>query len=273
MAQKVKNKIFLFPLALAVIFFASIIIIFSPLKSVKIINTPLLQPVVISSPDLSQAIKSPLTLKGQIDPSWVFEASFPIELFDNQNKSLYVGTASVPNWTEGDNQFIDFTAIIKFSTTAASGILEIRNDNPSGLPENDKSISIPVIFSQGEQSIVKLFYHNPSLDPQNYACYANDFISVSIPKTATPLKDSIEKLISQYFLSDKTYGSRAKTFVLNSANIKNNIATLTFSDPDFFSSGGSCRVSIISDMIIKTALQFSTAKEVKFIGPDHLFQP
>jgi len=273
MAQKVKNKIFLFPLALAVIFFASIIIIFSPVGKKNIINLPVSSPVIISSPDLLQSVKSPITLIGKIDRSWVFEASFPIELFDNQNKSLYVGTASVPNWTEGDNQFIDFTANIKFSTTTKSGILEIRNDNPSGMPENDKSISIPVIFSQGEQSIVKLFYHNPSLDPQNYTCDANDFISVSIPKTATPLKDSIEKLISQYFLTDKTYGSRAKTFVLNSANIKNNIATLTFSDPDFFSSGGSCRVSIISDMIIKTALQFSTVKEVKFIGPNHLFQP
>jgi len=37
-----KNKIFLFPLSLAVIFFASMIIIFSPLGSKKIINVPAL---------------------------------------------------------------------------------------------------------------------------------------------------------------------------------------------------------------------------------------
>lgn len=141
-----KNKIFLFPISLAVIFFASIIIIFSPLKSVKIVNVPYSQPITISSPDLSQAIKSPLVLKGQIDSSWVFEGSFPIELFDNRGKSLFKGTASASNWTDNNGDLVDFTATIKFSTSANSGILEIKNDNPSGLPENDKFQKFSVLF-------------------------------------------------------------------------------------------------------------------------------
>jgi len=39
MAKKTINKVFLFPLALAVIFFASIIIIFSPAGKKNIIKT------------------------------------------------------------------------------------------------------------------------------------------------------------------------------------------------------------------------------------------
>lgn len=146
MTQKVKNKIFLFPLSLAVIFFSSIIIIFSPVGKNNIIKLPVSDPITISSPDLSQAIKSPLMLKGKIDPSWVFEASFPIELFDNQGKSLFKGVALAPNWTDSNGNLVEFTATIKFSTTASSGILEIRNDNPSGLPENSKIFEIPVTF-------------------------------------------------------------------------------------------------------------------------------
>jgi len=146
MAKNIKNKIFLFPLSLAVVFFASIIIIFTPVGKKNIINIPTSKPVTISSPDLSKGIKSPLILKGQIDPSWVFEASFPIELFDNQGMSLFSGTASAPNWTESNSNSVEFTATIKFSTTAPSGILKIKNDSPSGLPENDKAFEIPVIF-------------------------------------------------------------------------------------------------------------------------------
>mgnify|MGYP003801443913 FL=1 len=76
----------------------------------------------------------------------VFEASFPVELFDNQGKSLFKGTASASNWTDNNGDLVDFTATIKFSTSANSGILEIKNDNPSGLPENDKSQKFSVLF-------------------------------------------------------------------------------------------------------------------------------
>ncbi|MFA6007609.1 MAG: Gmad2 immunoglobulin-like domain-containing protein [Candidatus Shapirobacteria bacterium] len=143
-----KNKVSLFPFTLLVIFLASFIIIFSPVGKKNIINIPILDPVTISSPNLSQVVKSPLKLSGKIDHSWVFEASFPIELFDNKGKSLFKGVASAPSWTDSNSNLVDFTANIKFSTTATSGILEIRNDNPSGLPENSKSFKIPVIFSK-----------------------------------------------------------------------------------------------------------------------------
>lgn len=143
-----KNKIFLFPLSLAVIFFASIIIIFSPVGKKNIIDITQYQPLIISSPDFSQSLSSPFVVTGKVDPSWVFEASFPIELFDDQGNSLFLGTASVPKWTETGAAFADFTAKINFSTTATSGTLEFKKDNPSGLPENNQSFKIPVIFSQ-----------------------------------------------------------------------------------------------------------------------------
>jgi hypothetical protein len=43
-------------------------------------------------------------------------------------------------------EFVPFTAILNFTTTATSGYLVIAKDNPSGLPENDASLKIPVNF-------------------------------------------------------------------------------------------------------------------------------
>ena len=109
---------------------------------------PSLSPVVILSPNLTLPLKSPQKIIGLIDKSWVFEASFPLELFDSQLRSLFRGTASAPNWLDKDSTYTDFSANIKFSTKKPNGFLLIKNDNPSGIPENNKSIQIPVIFSK-----------------------------------------------------------------------------------------------------------------------------
>lgn len=142
------NKIFLFPLSLAVILFASMIIILSPPKSIRTARSPFSPPVIISSPDLSLPVESPLTITGKIDRSWVFEGSFPFELFDENGKSLFVGGVSVPDWTEGDSPYADFRTSLIFFTTATSGTLEIKNDNSSALFKNKISFKIPLTFSR-----------------------------------------------------------------------------------------------------------------------------
>ncbi len=120
-------------------------------QQVKVIPTvtviPTNSPVIILSPNLSQPFKSPQRIVGLIDKSWVFEGSFPIKLFDSQNKILFDGIASAPNWLEGEEKLTDFSATLKFSTTSLRGYLKIKNDNPSGLPQNDKNFNIPIIFS------------------------------------------------------------------------------------------------------------------------------
>lgn len=280
-----KKEIYLSVFLLAVAFVILLLTLFPYRPDLVITNNPKVppipsvtplpsaSPVIILSPNISEALKSPQKIIGLIDKSWVFEGSFPVELFDSQYRSLVKVTGLAPNWLEDDSKYTNFTATLNFSTNQTNGYLKFKNDNPSGLPQNNKYIDIPVFFSQTDQSNIKLFYHNSSKDPNSLDCNANDFINVFIPQTVTPLKGSIDKLISQFFLTDKIYGTRAKTFILKSAIIKNGLATLTFSDPNYFSSGGSCRVAIVSDMIRKTALQFSSVKEVKFLGPDYLLEP
>lgn len=93
-------------------------------------------------------IKSPLALSGRARGTWYFEASFPIELKDSEGNTLVTAVAQAQSdWMTED--FVDWSATMTWdaaSTTATSGVLIFKKDNPSGLPEHDASLEIPILF-------------------------------------------------------------------------------------------------------------------------------
>ena len=103
--------------------------------------------VRIHNPRPNQEIESPLVIQGEARGSWFFEASFPIVLTDEKGRSIveYYATA-VENWMTED--FVLFEAILTFPPQDAEsrGMLILKKDNPSGLPENDDEVLIPIIF-------------------------------------------------------------------------------------------------------------------------------
>lgn len=94
----------------------------------------------------NDVIRSPFILKGEMRGFWFFEASFPVRLFDGNGKEIAVGIAMTPaNWMTVD--LVTFETRLEFSAPAtANGTLVLQKDNPSGLPENDQEIRIPVRF-------------------------------------------------------------------------------------------------------------------------------
>jgi hypothetical protein len=96
----------------------------------------------------NQVVKSPLTITGKAVGNWYFEASFPVELVDGNGKSIMIKPAQAQGeWMTTD--FVPFTITLSFAKPAtATGTLILRNDNPSGLPENQKEVRIPVRFSE-----------------------------------------------------------------------------------------------------------------------------
>jgi hypothetical protein len=92
-------------------------------------------------------VQSPLVVKGQARGSWYFEASFPVKIFDANGQQL----GAVPAQAQGDwmtTDFVPFEATLQFSTsTTETGTVVFQKDNPSGLPQNDLSVSVPVYFS------------------------------------------------------------------------------------------------------------------------------
>jgi hypothetical protein len=93
-------------------------------------------------------VASPLTVNGKVPGSWSSEGAFPVELLDGNGTRLSDTTAVL----QGDwmtDAMVPFTATLPFAPMAEgqSGTLVLRKDNPSGLSENDDSVSIEVRFS------------------------------------------------------------------------------------------------------------------------------
>lgn len=103
--------------------------------------------VQLTTPQPMATISSPLTLSGSARGSWYFEASFPVELRDAQNTVIAQGHAQAQgNWMT--NAFVPFTATLTYPPQPAGsyGIIVLRKDNPSGEPQNDASVTVPIQF-------------------------------------------------------------------------------------------------------------------------------
>ncbi len=106
-------------------------------------------PVKIKSVYLVSPIKGPLVIKGTVEPGWMFEGVMPVKLLDATRVEIASGSAkeTVPgSWQSGKT--VEFSVELTFTTDSASGFLVFQNDNPSGLPENQKSFEMPVKFRQ-----------------------------------------------------------------------------------------------------------------------------
>lgn len=104
--------------------------------------------IVVTTPTINTLVKSPLLIEGKARGTWFFEGSFPISIIDAEGKTLgnYFGEALSDWMTE---EFVPFRAHLTFSApTTERGTLILHNDNPSGLPENNDEIRIPVRFEK-----------------------------------------------------------------------------------------------------------------------------
>jgi hypothetical protein len=102
--------------------------------------------IKINSPRPNELIQSPLEIKGEARGYWFFEASFPIKLIDENGKELGTAIAQAQSdWMTED--FVSFEAKLEFQKPETKkGFLILKKDNPSGLPENDDELRVPVRF-------------------------------------------------------------------------------------------------------------------------------
>jgi hypothetical protein len=109
-------------------------------------SSPAAADISVSSPSANSIVKSPLTITGKARGNWFFEAQFPVVLLDANGKELSRGVAqATEDWMTTD--FVDFKVTLTFSQpTTATGEFVLSKDNPSGLPENDASVRVPVKF-------------------------------------------------------------------------------------------------------------------------------
>lgn len=106
------------------------------------------------SPRPGDTIKSPLEIRGEARGFWFFEASFPVVLVDWNGRIIAEHYAMTKDeWMT--EEFATFKSRLEFVTPYRSGdpdfmrrgFLILRKDNPSGLPEHDDALEIPIFFA------------------------------------------------------------------------------------------------------------------------------
>jgi hypothetical protein len=238
----------------------------------------------VYSPQPNQEVTSPLSITGEARGTWFFEAVFPVRLLD-KNGNIIAQTSAQAQGEWMTENFVPFSAQINFTVSEKqNGTLVLEKDNPSDLPENANELRVPVILQKTEEltRTVKLYYYNPQVDKDatgNILCSRQGLVAVErqIPKTITPIQDTIRLLISgQLNNSEKAQGITTEYplegFSLKGASLSNGVLTLEFQDPNNKTGGGSCRVGILWFQIEATAKQFPEVKSVRFL-PEEIFQP
>jgi hypothetical protein len=109
--------------------------------------------ISVSSPLPGEVIETPFEIEGQARGQWYFEAEFHIVLTDWDGKIIAETNARAQDdWMT--EEFVPFKATIEFESPyeegdpdfMKNGTLILRKANPSGLPENDDDLEIPIKF-------------------------------------------------------------------------------------------------------------------------------
>lgn len=112
------------------------------------VNECVLPLVVVASPKDGDLVTSPLTVSGKARGYWYFEASFPLEITDSSGKVLAQSHAqAMGEWMTED--YVPFEGKVNFKVPTGGdgkGFMVFKKDNPSGLPENDDSVRVPIRF-------------------------------------------------------------------------------------------------------------------------------
>ena len=103
----------------------------------------------IDYPRPNMKIKSPLIVTGQARGNWFFEGSFPITLTNWDGLIIAQGYAvAKDDWMT--TEFVQFEGTLNFTVDkdvySNKGSLILQKDNPSGLPEYDDALEIPIVF-------------------------------------------------------------------------------------------------------------------------------
>ena len=102
--------------------------------------------VVLVSPLPESEVSNSFLVQGAARGPWYFEASFPIELQTVDGEVLATIVAQAQGeWMTTD--LVPFSTYMVASSTAHGlHMLVLKKDNPSGLPEHDASVGIPVVI-------------------------------------------------------------------------------------------------------------------------------
>lgn len=231
---------------------------------------PISEPgVFFNSLKKNQEISSPFEITGYVNGNgWIgFEGQVGIvELLDSNNQELALALLlATDDWMTSSP--INFIASLEFvSENDQNGTLVFSNENPSGLPENSRTFSVPVkIKATGETQTVLAYFGYEGMGDTG-SC--NDVIALEriIPKTQAVARAAIEELLKGPTEQERMlgwYSSINSGVKIQSLSIDaDGLARIDFDEQLEYQMGGSCRVAAIRAQITQTLKQFLSVKNV-----------
>lgn len=225
--------------------------------------------IQVVSPHSNQTVSSPIEISGQARGSWYFEASFPVSLIDAQGNIL----AQAPMSAQGEwmtTSFVPFKGSISYQSAATtSAILVLENDNPSGMPENQKRIEIPLVLIPSQNTSaatldIKAYFMNDNLDPE-VSCDKVFPVARKIAKTQAVARAAMAELLKGPTEAEKAEGYSTAInpgVKIQGLTIENGVARIDFDNTIENNVGGSCRVTAIRAEVIETLKQFPAVNDV-----------
>ncbi len=208
----------------------------------------------------------------------------------SSNVKINAGASSI-NITLPKDVGVMLTIESGLSSKTLNGLV-MENEKVYKTPDydlKDKKINIDISMGMTSLNIdweemevprkeVQLYYYN-QLEDKETSCGIDYVLPVKreVDLSQTPIQDTINLLIKgEITEQEKKEGFTTefpnKDFKLIGANLDNGTLFLEFTEVPGFTVGGSCRVSILANQIIKTAKQFSGVNDVILL-PDSIFQP
>lgn len=120
------------------------VVVPTPVAPEPVADAPLSERVVISAPSPGATVAKVFTITGKAPGPWYFEASFPIIITDAAGNKI----ATSHGEAQGDwmtTELVPFTAKVDVGAYTGPATINLLRDNPSGLPENDDSVSLNVV--------------------------------------------------------------------------------------------------------------------------------
>lgn len=147
------------PITVVILIVAGLALLWQFNKKPEIKEVGANENIHVNTPKPNDVISSPLQITGEARGTWFFEGQFPVELRIPSKPPQSVVARGIAHaqgeWTT--ENFVPFTATLTFDNPTGfdevlnpehSLILELKKDNPSGLPQNDASFDISVILKK-----------------------------------------------------------------------------------------------------------------------------
>lgn len=218
-----------------------------------------------------QNLEFPNVVYGEATGGWFFEADFPVDIQSPSGEILAQTYAqAIGPWMTSEyvSFFVELPELVNINNKSVQ--LVFKKANPSGLPENDDSVSVSVNVVSDEENEVFVYWSNDQFDPNAYNCGQVYPVVRNASGENTGYKEALALLFEGPTQSEKTEGyftSINEGVELLQSDLEEETLRIRLSPRLEENLGGSCKVSAIRAQIQQTVLHAADVSRVEILVP------